>query len=70
MRALAQDAAARVVNAQPWEPLPGMLKLRCIDCHFWFAARDPAIERCPNCAATEQRRLASEAARRATQEAT
>jgi hypothetical protein len=65
MRAFVQDAAARVINAQPWEPLPGMVKRRCIDCHFWFAARYLATKRCPNCAATERRLLASEEAFRA-----
>jgi hypothetical protein len=65
MKAFAQDAAARVINAQPWEPLPGMVKRRCIACHFWFAVRDPVTEQCPNCLAAEQRRLASEAAYRA-----
>jgi hypothetical protein len=38
------DAEALAINAQPWEPLPGMVKLRCIKCHYWFAARDPATE--------------------------
>ena len=65
MRAFTEDAAARVINAQPWEPLPGMVKRRCIDCHFWFAAREPATARCPNCAATERRQRAAEAAFRA-----
>jgi hypothetical protein len=53
------------MNAQPWQPLPGMVKKRCTGCHYWFAARDPATERCPDCLATERRQLMSRAAYRA-----
>jgi len=42
-----------------------MVKRRCIDCHFWFAARDPAPELCPNCLATERRQLTSRVAYKA-----
>jgi hypothetical protein len=31
------EAEVRAINAQPWQPLPGMLKKRCSRCHFWFA---------------------------------
>jgi hypothetical protein len=31
------ELEARAVNAQPWEPLPGMAKKRCSRCSFWFA---------------------------------
>jgi len=44
------EAVARRVNAQPWEPLPGMVKLRCPDCHYWFAAADLRTPRCQDCA--------------------
>jgi hypothetical protein len=47
---LSEDALARQVNAQPWEPLPGMLKLRCSRCSYWFAAWSADTERCPDCA--------------------
>jgi hypothetical protein len=47
---LHDDAEARAINARPWEPLPGMVKLRCSECHYWFAAGDPATEHCPDCA--------------------
>ena len=49
---LSEDALARQINARPWEPLAGMVKLRCTCCSYWFAApaadtetsglRDPA----------------------------
>jgi hypothetical protein len=33
------EATARAINAQPWEPLPGMLKRRCLRCRYVFAVR-------------------------------
>jgi hypothetical protein len=70
VRDLAQDAAARAINAQPWEPLPGMAKLRCTDCLFWFASHDVVAERCANCCAIlQRRRLALEVTRKATRDA-
>jgi hypothetical protein len=47
------DAMARAVNAEPWEPLPGLLKKRCSRCHYWFAVpltEAEATSRCPDCA--------------------
>jgi hypothetical protein len=44
------DADARAINARPWKPLPGMVKLRCSECQYWFAARDPATKYCRDCA--------------------
>ena len=29
---------------------PGMVKLRCTTCHYWFAASAPDVETCPDCA--------------------
>ena len=45
------EAASRAINAQPWEPPPGMLKRQCPECRYWFAA-DPTNgeRRCPDCA--------------------
>ncbi len=60
---LDDDAIARAINAQPWEPLPGMTKLRCGRCHYWFAARDPIARRCVDCEIVHQRKLRIEAAR-------
>ena len=31
------EATSRAVNAQPWEPLPGMAKKRCSQCRYSFA---------------------------------
>jgi hypothetical protein len=44
------EARARAINAEPWEPLPGMIKLRCRDCGYWFAAPAAGAKRCPDCA--------------------
>jgi hypothetical protein len=44
------EAEARAINAQPWEPLPGMLKRRCDWCRYFFAAPANSHEpRCPDC---------------------
>jgi hypothetical protein len=45
------EASSRAVNAQPWEPMPGMVKQQCPRCRYFFAAA-PANEerRCPDCA--------------------
>ena len=46
------EANARAVNAQPWEPPPGMVKRQCPECRYWFAAPATAERavRCPDCA--------------------
>jgi hypothetical protein len=47
------ERMARAVNAEPWEPLPGMVKKRCSQCRYWFAvlvAEAEATSRCPDCA--------------------
>jgi hypothetical protein len=45
-----QEAAARAINAEPWEPLPGTLKRQCPGCRYWFAAPARSQEpRCPDC---------------------
>jgi hypothetical protein len=49
------EAEARAINAQPWEPPPGMTKVQCIACRYLFAVpvamaeTEPAC--CPDCAA-------------------
>jgi hypothetical protein len=43
------EAEARARNAEPWEPPPGMVKLRCTACGYWFAAPDARTEHCPDC---------------------
>jgi hypothetical protein len=45
--------AARAINAEPWEPMPGMVKQRCSQCSYFFAvpiAAADATSRCPDCA--------------------
>jgi hypothetical protein len=49
-----EEANARGINAQPWEPLPGMVKRECPECRYFFAApRDRAGTGllCPDCVA-------------------
>jgi hypothetical protein len=55
---MTNDRAERIVNAQPWEPLPGMVKLQCDACRFFFASHDPAAELCPDCMIRVSRRRA------------
>ena len=33
------EATTRAINAEPWEPMPGMVKRLCPDCRYWFAAQ-------------------------------
>jgi len=48
----ATGAAARVTNAEPWEPMPGMVKRRCRCCGYAYAAANrPAPAICPTCIA-------------------
>jgi hypothetical protein len=47
------EAEVRAINAQPWQPLPGMVKKHCARCHFWFAVpltEAEATSWCPDCA--------------------
>jgi hypothetical protein len=40
----------RAINAEPWEPLPGMVKRQCDWCRYFFAAPADSHEpRCPDC---------------------
>jgi hypothetical protein len=46
------EATTRAINAEPWEPMPGMVKRQCPDCRYWFAApaNRAALEpRCLDC---------------------
>jgi len=52
------ELTARAVNAQPWEPLPGMTKKRCSLCRYIFAVPVTEAEvtsRCPDCASAGKR---------------
>ena len=44
-----EEADARAVNAEPWEPMPGMVKLHCSTCGYWFAAPAADTANCPDC---------------------
>jgi hypothetical protein len=44
-----EEAAARAINAQPWDPLSGMVKAQCPACRYFFAASGPTLL-CPDCA--------------------
>jgi hypothetical protein len=52
------EAEARAVNDAPWEPPPGMVKVRCAACGYWFAAPDARVERCPDCRLKPRRKAA------------
>ena len=49
------EAEARVTNAQPWEPLLGMVKRQCDWCRYFFAAPTdshglrPGLRAWPSC---------------------
>jgi hypothetical protein len=44
------EAEVRAINAEPWEPLPGMVKRQCPMCRYFFAAPTSSNElRCPEC---------------------
>ena len=44
------EAIACAINAEAWEPPPGMVKRRCNDCRYWFATADVEASQCPDCA--------------------
>jgi len=47
----------RAINAEPWEPLPWMIKRRCADCRFLFATpADAQSALCPDCTIADRRR--------------
>jgi hypothetical protein len=52
-----EQADARAINAQPWEPPPGMVKRQCPECRYFFAApiEREAVLLCPDCAAAGTR---------------
>jgi hypothetical protein len=44
------ELVVRQVNAEPWEPVPGMVRGRCGWCRYWFAAPvNSETPRCPDC---------------------
>jgi len=45
------EATARAINAEPWEPLAGLVKRLCPQCRYFFASPvDSPERRCANCA--------------------
>jgi len=59
------ELEARAVNATDWEPLPGMVKKRCLRCYYWFAVRaEEAAETatCPDCAPSQTRKRSNNSA--------
>ena len=47
------EAIARAINAEPWEPEPGMVKKQCSRCRYFFAVPLTGAEAtscCPDCA--------------------
>jgi hypothetical protein len=56
-----REAEARRINAQPWQPLPGMARRRCDRCSYWFAVPmviAEATPHCPDCASRLNRAAA------------
>jgi hypothetical protein len=52
------ELEARATNAEAWEPLPGMVKKRCLRCRYWFAVVAEEAEKtatCPDCAPSQTR---------------
>lgn len=46
-----EEAVARAINAEPWNPLPGMVKRQCPECRYFFATWPKSKEeRCQDCA--------------------
>jgi len=44
------EAEAHAINAEPCEPMPGMVKRQCDWCRYFFAAPATSHEpRCPDC---------------------
>ena len=47
------ETLARAINAEPWEPPPGVVKRRCLKCRYIFAVLIEDAEKtacCPDCA--------------------
>lgn len=53
----AVEQLARAINAEPWEPMPGMVRVRCRECRYFFAAHPPVLARprCPDCCERDPR---------------
>jgi hypothetical protein len=52
------EEEARATNATDWQPLPGMVKRRCLRCRYLFAVPADLAEvtaTCPDCAPSQTR---------------
>lgn len=45
----ARPLSDREINALPWEPLPGMHRVQCAECRFFYADANPQGRLCPDC---------------------
>jgi rubrerythrin len=48
------EKLARAANAEPWDPLPGMIKRQCPKCRYWFAST-AETGLCPDCGEKQPR---------------
>ena len=58
-----EEADARAINAQPWEPPPGMVKRQCPHCRYFFAVpsiKSEAVLLCPDGGTPHPRLLTNE----------
>jgi hypothetical protein len=54
-----EEATTRAINAEPWEPLPGMVRQQCPECRYFFAAPIAGETLlCPDCASEGTRTAA------------
>jgi hypothetical protein len=56
------EAEARAINSTDWQPLPGMVKRRCLRCRYVFAVKVEEAEvtaTCPDCAPSQTRKRAN-----------
>ena len=50
------ESTARAINAEPWAPMPGMVKRVCPQCRYFFASPvDSPERRCADCASLGSR---------------
>jgi hypothetical protein len=44
-----EEIKSRAINAQPWEPMPSMVKRQCLQCRYFFATPEAtAAGLCPD----------------------
>ncbi len=58
------ETEARAINAEPWDPPPGMIKRQCPRCGYFFASSVTAADAvvpCPDCVILGAKRTAAAA---------